>query len=59
MTDFSQLHPLDRAKKYRQLAGDARREAESADSTVRESYKLLAEHWGNLADKAEAEANPR
>jgi len=59
VTDFSQLPPLDRAKKYRQLAGDARREAENADSTVQESYKLLAEHWGNLADKTEAEANRR
>ena len=52
MDDFSELSPLERARKYRQLAEDARREAQGAGPTVRESYRILAEHWERLADEA-------
>ncbi len=52
MTDFSELPPSERAKRYRQLAEDALREAEQADDSVRESYLLIAEQWNRLAKTA-------
>jgi len=53
MTSFSELPPVERAKRYRQLAEDARREAESAKGTMRESYLTIARQWIELADGLE------
>jgi hypothetical protein len=49
MTDFSELPISERAKRYRQLAEDALREAEQSEGSVRESYLLIAEQWNRLA----------
>jgi thymidylate kinase len=49
MNDFSELPASERARRYRQLAEDALREAEQADGSVRESYLLIAEQWNRLA----------
>jgi hypothetical protein len=49
MTDYSDLPPVEQAKRYRQLAEDALREAEHADGSVRQSYLLIAEQWNRLA----------
>src|SRR5580704_5115891 len=50
--NFSELSPLERARKYRQEAEDARRQAPGSGPTVHESYRILAAHWERLADKA-------
>jgi len=43
MPDFAHLPPKERAKRYRELADDARREAAKATSeAVRESYLIIA-----------------
>ena len=52
MADFSELPASERAKRYRQLAEDALREAHHADGSVRESYLLVAEQWNRLAQVA-------
>jgi hypothetical protein len=49
MTDFSELPPYEQAKRYRQLAEDALREAGQTDGSVRQSYLLIAEQWNRLA----------
>jgi hypothetical protein len=56
MTDIYDLPPKIRARRYLELAGDARREAAMAKGSVRESYLLLAENWDNLAALAAKEA---
>jgi hypothetical protein len=43
------IFPLERAGKYRQRAEEGCREAQDADSKVRQSCKNLAEHWEHLA----------
>jgi hypothetical protein len=53
VTDFSRLPPLDRAKRYRQLAEDARREANAAQDDARQSYRVIADQWDRLADDIE------
>ena len=52
LDEFSELSPLERARKYRQEAEDARRQAPGSGPTVHESYRILAEHWEGLADEA-------
>ena len=52
MADFSELPHSERAKRYRQLAEDALREAGQADESVRKSYLLIAEQWNRLAQMA-------
>ena len=56
MTDseYSHLPPGLRAKAYRNLAGDARREAAQCKGPLRESYLLIAANWDRLAAEAEA-----
>jgi hypothetical protein len=39
------LPPRQRARFYRELAAEARREAESLTGSAREAYLALAEHW--------------
>jgi hypothetical protein len=52
MGDFSELPLSERAKRYRQLAEDALREAELADASVRPAYLLIAEQWNRMAQIA-------
>jgi hypothetical protein len=56
MADFSELPLSGRAKRYRQLAQDALREAEMAEDSVRQSYLIIAEQWNRLAQIAGAQA---
>jgi hypothetical protein len=55
MADFSELPPVERAKRYRALASDARRDSESAQGAFRKSYLMIAEQFERLALAAEAE----
>ena len=59
MIDVSELPANERAKHYRKLAADARREAESAHAAVQDAYVIIAEQWERLALMAEAEGNRR
>ncbi len=54
--DFSHLPPLERARRYRDLAEDARCEAENAKGAARESYRLIATQWEQLAEDIEKRA---
>ena len=54
MTELSHLPPEIRARKYLELAGDARREASKSNGAVRESYLLIARAWDRLSAEAEA-----
>jgi hypothetical protein len=57
MDDLSRLPANERAKRYRQLADDARHEAAqvaSDASGVRESYLIIAGQFDHLALLAEA-----
>jgi len=56
MDEYLQLPPSARAKRYRSLAGDARRAAEKIDGEVRGSYLMLADQWDRLALEAEKRA---
>jgi hypothetical protein len=49
MTELSDLPPAKRLQRYRQLASDARHEADRAKGAVRQSYLLIAEQWDRLA----------
>jgi uncharacterized protein (DUF2252 family) len=54
MTELSQLPAPERAKRYRQMADDADREASRATTTsVREAYQLMAKQWRRLADETD------
>jgi hypothetical protein len=57
MADFSELPLSERAKRYRQLAEDALREADLADGSVRQSYLLIAEQWNRMAQIAGSQAD--
>jgi hypothetical protein len=54
MTEYSELAPRERAKRYRELARDAEKMAASSKNTVRQSYLIMAEQWRKLADEVEA-----
>jgi hypothetical protein len=54
ISEVSDLPLLERIQKYRDMAGDARKEAATASSQVtRRSYVLIAEHWEALAADAQ------
>ena len=57
LTEFDQLPPLARTKRYRALAEDARRDASGVAGSVRESYLLSAEKWDKLAVEVERDAD--
>ena len=57
MADVSELPAKERAKHYRKLAGDARREADIAQADVRNSYLIISEQWERLALTADVDAN--
>ena len=56
MAEFDDLPPAERATRYRELAGDARLEAEAAKGIAHASYLRLAERWDKLATEADADA---
>ena len=49
MPDSMNLPPLRRLQHYLQLASDARREADTAQGSLKESYTIMAERWEYLA----------
>ena len=55
MTEFDDLPPLQRAKRYRVLAQDARDEAKKVYGALRESYLLSAEKWEAMAAEIEGD----
>jgi len=56
MDESFELPAVARAKRYRDLADDARWEAERAADPARGSYLILAEQWDRLAIQAEKPA---
>jgi len=54
--DFSNLPAPERARRYRELANDARHEAEIAKGDMRQSYRIIAEQWEQLAEDIEKRA---
>ena len=59
MSEYSHLPPEIRARKYLELADDARREAALCKGALRESYLLIAVQWECLAAEAEASIKER
>lgn len=53
--EFDALPSGERAKRYRELANDARLEAHTAKGIAQASYLRLAERWERLAAEAEAD----
>ena len=50
MSEYSHLPLRERAKKYRELAGDALKMAKhSSDRAIRESYEIIAKRWEDMA----------
>ena len=50
VTEYSLLPPRERAKTYRALANDARKEAAQVnDRRVKEAYVIIAERWDDMA----------
>jgi len=47
--DVSELPALERIQLYLDFADDARREAETVENPLRESYLAIAEQWDRLA----------
>lgn len=58
MSEPSDLPPVRRLIRYRQLASDARREAERAPGAVRQSYLSIAEQRDRLAAELSEQADP-
>ena len=55
MTELSELPPSERAKRYRELAREAERQAERSTGSTREGYLFLAKGWEGLAQAIDAE----
>jgi non-ribosomal peptide synthetase component E (peptide arylation enzyme) len=53
--DNSELQPALRAKRYRELAAQARRVAVVARGEIKVSYFMLAQQWDALAAHLEAD----
>ena len=49
MTDFSELQPFERAKRYAELADNARRRADQSSGETRQTWLLIGELWRQLA----------
>ena len=54
MTDPSDLPPRERARRFRELAAEAARDAERTKDALREGYLLLQRGWFQLAEDIEA-----
>jgi len=59
VTEFSDMPPFERAKRYRQFAADARSEAVNATGAAKKSYVIIAENWEKLAADIEASIKPK
>ena len=57
MTDLSDLPPLERAKRCRELAARARREAQSTEGRIRDGYLMIETGWLTLAADIEVSAS--
>jgi hypothetical protein len=51
LDELSDFPTMKRMQRYIALAGDARREAERANGSARNSYLIIAERWERLANK--------
>ena len=49
VTEFSDLPPLLRVRRYLDMAGDARRQAALTKGAARQSFIFMAEQWERLA----------
>jgi hypothetical protein len=49
MTEHADVSAAIRARRYLELAGDARRHAAATKGEMRESYIVIAEQWERLA----------
>lgn len=56
MTELSELPPRERAKRYRELAREARLHAANSKADKRDAFVKLAGKWEQFALEAEAEA---
>ncbi len=54
MTYPPDLPPRERARRFRELAAEAARDAERTNDALREGYLLLARGWLQLAEDIEA-----
>lgn len=54
----SDISTDERAKRYRQLAQFALREAQGADASTEEGYLLIAKEWESLARQIENTSPP-
>jgi len=54
VTDPSDLPPRERARRFRELAAEAARDAERTKDALREGYLLLQRGWFQLAEDIEA-----
>ena len=57
MTDPSEPSLLERAKRYRELAAHARRDAERTSGAIREGYLMVESGWLALAEDMEGVAS--
>jgi hypothetical protein len=56
MTELSKLPPGERAKRYRELAREARRKAANSKREAQTAFMKFGEQWEQLALEAEADA---
>jgi hypothetical protein len=54
MSELSELLPSPQAKRYRDRAADARRDAAMTKGAARRSYLIIADQWERLATGVEA-----
>ena len=59
MIDITDLPPKERAQHYRKMAVVARREADSAQADMRDSYVIISDQWERLAIAADSDAGPQ
>ena len=54
MTDPFDLSPLERARRYRERAAEARRDADRTSGEIREGYLMVERGWLSLVSDIEA-----
>jgi hypothetical protein len=55
MGEYDHLPPLERAKKFRELAESAKRHAK-CEPQARDAFLVVAAHWDDVAKQAESRA---
>ena len=58
MTEISELPPRERAKRYRQMAREARLKAAACMGEIQATFIKSAGKWEQLALEADADAEP-